>query len=63
MRTAVDEFMNSNNNFKVFYLNANKLILCHKNYYNKYMTIFHNYENNNALFFSYKCYTSNVWLS
>ena len=36
---AVYEFLNNNNNFKVFYLNANKLLLCHKDYYNKYIHI------------------------
>jgi hypothetical protein len=63
VRAAVDTFMNSNNNYKVFYLNSTKLILCHRNYYNKYINIFYDYENNYALIYSHKCYTSNVWLS
>ena len=42
---AINEFMSNNNNFRLIYLNANKFVLCHKNYYDKYVKILENIPN------------------
>jgi predicted O-methyltransferase YrrM len=63
VKAAVDKFLENSNEFRPIYLHfrGNKLILCHINYYDKYINIFKNFEDNYAIKYEKLCWDQQVW--
>lgn len=61
VKFGIDKFMEENNCYRLIYLNANKFILCHKKYYDKYIKLLKKISNNRAIKYESRCWNGEVW--
>lgn len=61
VKFGIDTFMEKNNNYRLIYLNANKFILCHRNYYDNYTALLKNLKNNKAQHYEKRCWNGGVY--
>ena len=61
VKFGVDIYLSNNNSFRVIYIGANKLILCRRNMYDKYIQILKKTDTNFAKHYEKRCWIAGVW--
>lgn len=61
VKFGVDIYLSNDNSFRVIYIGANKLILCRRNMYDKYIQILKKTDTNFAKNYEKRCWIAGVW--
>eukprot|EP01084_Bolivina_argentea_P058524 106858_1 len=61
VKKGLDAFLGTHTDYRVFFMNGNKFILCHKNNYETYINAFGNMPNNIAIQHELNSWNAGVW--